>query len=65
MSLEYCEECDRMIDLDVDLEHEHFNLVNLNKKTLGRDGKLADVYSCGRCDIRTIFPDEHICEGFK
>ncbi len=24
MSLEYCEDCDKMIDLDVDLEHEHF-----------------------------------------
>ena len=24
MSLEYCEECDKMIDLDTDSEHEHF-----------------------------------------
>lgn len=24
MSLEYCPECDKMIDLDFDVEHEHF-----------------------------------------
>ena len=24
MSMEYCEECDRMIDLDWNAEHEHF-----------------------------------------
>ena len=24
MSNEYCEDCDRMIDLDWDIEHEHF-----------------------------------------
>ena len=24
MSMEYCKECDRMIDLDYDCEHEHF-----------------------------------------
>jgi len=24
MSMEYCEECDLMIDLDWDSEHEHF-----------------------------------------
>ena len=24
MSMEYCEDCDRMIDLDYDSEHEHF-----------------------------------------
>lgn len=25
MSLEYCEDCDKMIDLDYDSEHEHFD----------------------------------------
>lgn len=25
MSLEYCEDCDRMIDLDVDEHYEHFS----------------------------------------
>ena len=24
MSMEYCPKCDRMIDLDYDCEHEHF-----------------------------------------
>lgn len=24
MSLEYCHDCDKMIDLDIDCEHEHF-----------------------------------------
>lgn len=24
MSMEYCHECDNMIDLDYDSEHEHF-----------------------------------------
>ena len=24
VSMEYCGECDRMIDLDIDSEHEHF-----------------------------------------
>lgn len=24
MSLEYCDDCDKMIDLDTDSEHEHF-----------------------------------------
>ena len=27
MSIEYCHECDRMIDLDYDSEHEHFQEV--------------------------------------
>ena len=28
MSMEYCEECDKMIDLDIDSEHEHFEEIN-------------------------------------
>ena len=26
MSMEYCEDCDKMIDLDYDLEHECFEM---------------------------------------
>ena len=32
MSMEYCHECDNMIDLDYDLEHEHFNTDEGGKK---------------------------------
>lgn len=30
MSLEYCEECDKMIDLDVDEHFEHFKVKEFN-----------------------------------
>ena len=37
MSLEYCEECDKMIDLDYDLEHEHFQKEQRKMKTIKGD----------------------------
>ena len=40
MRLEYCEECDKMIDLDYDSEHEHFNQKRVNdlNNTGGKNG---------------------------
>ena len=32
MSMEYCEKCDNMIDLDYDSDHEHFIELEGGKK---------------------------------
>ena len=41
MSLEYCHDCDRMIELDYDLEHEHFNDNEDKEVKNGKDNKLC------------------------